>query len=98
MPPDPKRQDVEVWEHVSDIDPLWQQPWWVLRDRAARRYIALGGPRDRLLAWLDDHNVFPKRGDLDTRVRALPREGLMSLLYTLEDWATEKNPPHEDTV
>lgn len=91
-----KRTDVEVWEHVSDIDLLWQVSMGELYDRCRRRFGDAYRPYDRLKGWLDSHDVYPKRADMDTRVRALPREGLMSLLYTLEDWAEEANPPRED--
>lgn len=98
------RKDVQVFERVSDVTP----EEWLLSDQELfrlcdQRFAALTPSfkrpspelEKRLHVWLDDHNVYPKRGSLDARVRALPHEGLISLLQVLEDWRVEASPPGE---
>lgn len=103
----PRRDDTIVFEGVSDITP---EEWVLTRDELydliVRRFNTYTGvitteerreaAQARVKAWLDDHNVYPKRADLDTRIKAMPHEGLISLLSVLGDWRAEQHPLGED--
>lgn len=76
--------------------------WEELHMVAGDRYVRAGEPHDRLQGWLDDHQVYPKRADVQTRILSLDWFGMLGLMHEAKLWLDEKreadHPPLEDTA
>jgi hypothetical protein len=64
--------------------------WDELHMIAGDRYVRAGEPHDRLTAWLDDHQVYPKRANFHTRILSLDWFGMLGLVRELGLWVQEK--------
>jgi hypothetical protein len=77
---------------VSDIPEghLGGLTWEEAKMVAERRYVEAGEPHDRLKAWLDDHQVYPKREENAVRVYGLDWFQMLGLMAATADWLNEK--------
>ena len=77
---------------VSDIPEghLGGLSWEEARRVAERRYVEAGEPQDKLRAFLDDHQVYPKRAELGERVMNLDWFQMLGLMAEAGEWVREK--------
>lgn len=92
----------DVQHGISDIPGgyIGGLSWDELKMVAWRRYEAAGKPQDKLTAWLDDHQVYPKREDPEYRVLQLDWFQMLGLMRETAFWEhearVEANPPFAD--
>ena len=77
---------------VSDIPEghLGGLSWDEAHTIAGARYVEAGEPHDKLAGWLDDHQVYPKRADVNTRILSLDWFQMISLMAEAGHWRDEK--------
>jgi hypothetical protein len=75
--------------------------WEELKVVAEMRFNQAAQPHDKLKAWLDDHQVYPKGAEADRRIMELDWFGMLGLMHEAKLWLDEKreadHPPHEGT-
>lgn len=87
---------------VSDIpeSEITALSWEEMRVVALMRYREAGEPLEKLKAWLDAANVYPKRALPDERLRNLDWFAMASLMRAAGRWRDERrdedHPPGED--
>jgi hypothetical protein len=64
--------------------------WDELKTVAEMRFIQAGEPQDKLKAWLDDHQVYPKREENAVRVGGLDWFQMVGLMHDIGEWVREK--------
>jgi hypothetical protein len=73
--------------HLGSL--TWEEAHLLFR----QRYSAAGEPLDKVQAWLDDHQVYPKREVPAYRVMQLDWFQMISLMAEAGHWREEANPP-----
>jgi hypothetical protein len=87
---------------VSDIPEghLGGLTWEEAKMVAEHRFVRAGEPHDRLKAWLDDHQVYPKREENAVRVYGLDWFQMLGLVAEIGLWVQEHreeaDPPRAD--
>jgi hypothetical protein len=77
---------------VSDIPEghLGGLSWEEAKMVAEHRFVRAGEPHDRLKAWLDDHQVYPKREENAVRVYSLDWFQMLGLMAEAQQWVLDK--------
>lgn len=93
-----KRTDVIPLEHTSDIPgaELYGLTWDELMAVFKVRYRKAGQPQDKLVQWLNRHEIGARSRDPEQRVLGADWWSLCSLVGEARVWVDEAFPPRSD--
>jgi hypothetical protein len=92
--PEPRVKDETVVfdPPFSDIPEaeVYGLSWQEMHTVTLMRFREAGQPWDKLKAWLDQHDVYPKRATEDVRIQKLDWFALSSLMRAAKVWVDQK--------